>query len=85
LNVFSNLSKGNMNTWLQFYKWSILSLHILGPIFAQLQVGDISPDFEATVCMNGEDINPEIGNGSVWSLHEEGYGKVTWINLFTSW
>tara|TARA_B100001115_G_scaffold183187_1_gene181311 strand:+ start:1064 stop:1216 length:153 start_codon:yes stop_codon:yes gene_type:complete len=50
-----------------------------------LQVGDISPDFEATVCMNGEDINPEIGNGSVWSLHEEGYGKVTWINLFTSW
>ncbi len=85
MNVFSNLSKGNMNTWLQFYKWSILSLHILGPIFAQLQVGDISPDFEATVCMNGEDINPEIGNGSVWSLHEEGYGKVTWINLFTSW
>ena len=85
MNVFSNLSKGNMNTWLQFYKWSILSLHILGPIFAQLQVGDTSPDFEATVCMNGEDINPEIGNGSVWSLHEEGYGKVTWINLFTSW
>ena len=85
MNVFSNLSKGNMNTWLQFYKWSILSLHIMGPIFAQLQVGDISPDFEATVCMNGEDINPEIGNGSVWSLHEEGYGKVTWINLFTSW
>ena len=85
MNVFSNLSKGNMSTRLQFYKWSILSLHLLGPIFAQLQVGDISPDFEATVCMNGEDINPEIGNGSVWSLHEEGYGKVTWINLFTSW
>ena len=85
MNVFSNLSKGNMNTWLQFYKWSILSLHLLCPIFAQLQVGDISPDFEATVCMNGEDINPEIGNGSVWSLHEEGYGKVTWINLFPSW
>lgn len=85
MNVFSNLSKGNMSTRLQFYKWSILSLHLLGPIFAQLQVGDISPDFEATVCMNGEDINPEIGNGSVWSLYEEGYGKVTWINLFTSW
>ena len=70
---------------LQFYKRSILALHLLGPIFAQLQVGDISPDFEATVCMNGEDINQDIGNGSVWSLYEEGYGKVTWINLFTSW
>jgi hypothetical protein len=50
-----------------------------------LQVGDISPDFEAIVCMNGEDINPDIVNGSVWSLYEEGYGKVTWINLFASW
>ena len=74
-----------MSTRLQFYKWFILSLHLLGHIFAQLQVGDISPDFEATVCMNGEDINPDIGNGSVWSLYEEGYGKVTWINLFASW
>tara|TARA_B100000212_G_scaffold176674_1_gene132985 strand:- start:722 stop:874 length:153 start_codon:yes stop_codon:yes gene_type:complete len=50
-----------------------------------LQVGDIAPDFEATVCVNGEDVNPDIVNGSVWSLYEEGYGKVTWINLFASW
>ena len=62
-----------------------MSLHLIGPMYAQLQVGDISPDFEATVCMNGQGINPDIGNGSVWSLYEEGYGKVTWINLFTSW
>ena len=74
-----------MNNKLQYYITSILALHLLDPIFAQLQVGDISPDFEATVCMNGEDINPDIGNGSVWSLYEEGFGKVTWINLFTSW
>ena len=74
-----------MRNRLQYYIRSILALHLLGPIFAQLQVGDISPDFEATVCMNGEDINPDIGNGSVWSLYEEGFGKVTWINLFTSW
>ena len=74
-----------MSNRLQYYKRSILALHLLGTIFAQLQVGDISPDFEATVCMNGEDINPDIGNGSVWSLYEEGYGKVTWINLFASW
>ena len=74
-----------MSNRLQYYITSILALHLLVPIFAQLQVGDISPDFEATVCMNGEDINPDIGNGSVWSLYEEGFGKVTWINLFTSW
>ena len=74
-----------MSNRLQYYKRSILALNLIGPIFAQLQVGDISPDFEATVCMNGEDINPDIGNGSVWSLYEEGFGKVTWINLFTSW
>ena len=74
-----------MSNRLKYYKRSILALHLLVPIFAQLQVGDISPDFEATVCMNGEDINPDIGNGSVWSLYEEGFGKVTWINLFTSW
>ena len=74
-----------MSNRLQYYITSILALHLLVPIFAQLQVGDISPDFEATVCMNGEDINPDLGNGSVWSLYEEGFGKVTWINLFTSW
>ena len=56
-----------MSNKLQYYITSILALHLLAPIFAQLQVGDISPDFEATVCMNGEDINPDIGNGSVWS------------------
>ena len=74
-----------MSNRLQYYTTSILALYLLVPIFAQLQVGDISPDFEATVCMNGEDINPDIGSGSVWSLYEEGFGKVTWINLFTSW
>ena len=74
-----------MSIRLQFYKRPFLLLHLLGPMFAQLQVGDISPDFEATVCVNGEDVNPDIVNGSVWSLYEEGYGKVTWINLFASW
>ena len=64
---------------------SFLLLHILCPLSAQLQVGDISPDFEATICMNGEDVNPDIVSGSEWSLYEEGFGKVTWINLFTSW
>lgn len=85
MNVFSNFSKSKMSIRLQFYKRSILLLYLLGPIFAQLQVGDISPNFEATVCVNGEDINPDIVNGSVWSLYEEGYGKVTWISLFASW
>tara|TARA_Y100001935_G_C17227720_1_gene468705 strand:- start:6 stop:203 length:198 start_codon:yes stop_codon:yes gene_type:complete len=64
---------------------SILVFQLLCPLNAQLQVGDISPDFEAPVCMNGENLDPDIGDGSVWSLYEDGYGKVTWINLFTSW
>ena len=55
------------------------------PIQAQLQVGDISPDFSGPLCMNGEDVNPDIVTGDNWSLFEEGDGKVTWINLFTSW
>ena len=55
------------------------------PIHAQLQVGDISPDFSGPLCMNGEDVNPDIVTGDYWSLFEEGDGKVTWINLFTSW
>ena len=55
------------------------------PIQAQLQVGDISPDFSGPLCMNGEDVNPDIVTGDYWSLFEEGDRKVTWINLFTSW
>tara|TARA_B100000700_G_scaffold214421_1_gene235765 strand:- start:1746 stop:1973 length:228 start_codon:yes stop_codon:yes gene_type:complete len=55
------------------------------PINAQLQVGDLSPNFTGPICMNGEDVNPDIVTGDYWSLYEEGYGKVTWINLFTSW
>ena len=55
------------------------------PINAQLQVGDLSPNFTGPICMNGEDVNPDIVTGDYWSLYEEGYGKITWINLFTSW
>tara|TARA_B100001778_G_scaffold42740_1_gene30859 strand:- start:2493 stop:2720 length:228 start_codon:yes stop_codon:yes gene_type:complete len=62
----------------------ITSLTVM-PIHAQLQVGDISPDFSGPLCMNGEDVNPDIVTGDYWSLFEEGDGKVTWINLFTSW
>jgi len=58
---------------------------IIGGLNAQLQVGDISPDFDVAVCDNGEDVNPDHVNGDTWSLHDEGAGKVTWINLFTSW
>ena len=74
-----------MKKLFKYLSKSFLLLHILCPLNAQLQVGDISPDFEATICMNGEDANPDIVSGSDWSLFEEGFGKVTWINLFTSW
>jgi len=63
----------------------LISMIALSSLSAQLQVGDTSPDFGASICMNGEDVNPEFVDGSYWSLHEEGAGKVTWINLFTSW
>ena len=66
-------------------KLFLISIIALSSLLAQLQVGDTSPDFGASICMNGEDVNPDIVNGSYWSLHEEGAGKVTWINLFTSW
>ena len=69
----------------RYFSISFFVFYILSPLSAQLQVGDISPNFEATICMNGEDVNPDIVTGSEWSLYEEGYGKVTWINLFTSW
>jgi len=74
-----------MKKLFEYLSRSFLLLHILCPLSAQLQVGDISPDFEATICMNGEDVNPDIVSGFDWSLYEEGFGKVTWINLFTSW
>ena len=74
-----------MKKLFEYLSRTFLLLHILCPLSAQLQVGDISPDFEATICMNGEDVNPDIVSGSYWSLYEEGFGKVTWINLFTSW
>ena len=70
---------------LQSYIKLFLILQFIFPLYGQLQVGDIAPDFVAPICMNGEDINPEFVSGSEWSLYEEGYGKVTWINLFTSW
>ncbi len=69
------------------YKIRLLGVitFLMIPINAQLQVGDISPNFTGPICMNGEDVNPDIVTGDYWSLYEEGYGKVTWINLFTSW
>ena len=70
-----------------FNKTRLLAIiaFLMMPINAQLQVGDISPNFIGPICMNGEDVNPDIVTGDYWSLYEEGYGKVTWINLFTSW
>ncbi len=68
-----------------FLRLLLITSFAVMPIQAQLQVGDISPDFSGPMCMNGEDVNPDIVTGDYWSLFEEGDGKVTWINLFTSW
>lgn len=72
-------------TLLYFLRLLLITSFAVMPIQAQLQVGDISPDFSGPMCMNGEDVNPDIVTGDYWSLFEEGDGKVTWINLFTSW
>ena len=72
-------------TFLYFLRLLLITSFAVMPIQAQLQVGDISPDFSGPMCMNGEDVNPDIVTGDYWSLFEEGDGKVTWINLFTSW
>ena len=48
-----------------------------------LQVGDISPNFTTPICANGTgdfDLYTEC-NGA----ENEGFYKVTWINLFASW
>ena len=72
-------------TLFYFLRLFLITSFAVMPIQAQLQVGDISPDFSGPLCMNGEDVNPDILTGDYWSLFEEGDGKVTWINLFTSW
>tara|TARA_B100000945_G_scaffold111700_1_gene88459 strand:+ start:454 stop:681 length:228 start_codon:yes stop_codon:yes gene_type:complete len=72
-------------TLFYFLRLLLITSFAVMPIQAQLQVGDISPDFSGPMCMNGEDVNPDIVTGDYWSLFEEGDGKVTWINLFTSW
>ncbi len=66
-------------------KCSVLSVVFLNLTSAQLAVGDTATDFNAEVCFNGEDVNPDFVSGDVWSLFDEGAQKVTWLNLFTSW
>ena len=65
--------------WWSVIFWILLGIFSTEALWGQLEVGDISPDFEAPVCVND---NTEDGD---WSLYDEGANKVTWINLFTSW
>jgi|TARA_B110000914_G_scaffold180279_1_gene162468 hypothetical protein len=62
-----------------------VNFFIFSTLSAQLQVGDISPNFNAAACYNGgeEGFNSlyDAANGSV----NGGEYKVVWINLFTSW
>ena len=39
-------------------------------------VGDVVDNFGTTICENG--------NGN-WFYDTDGLGKVTWLNIFTSW
>ena len=66
--------------WWSVVIWILTAIVLCGnQLYGQLQVGDISPDFQAPVCVND---NTEDGN---WSLYDEGVDKVIWLNLYTSW
>jgi hypothetical protein len=39
-------------------------------------VGDVVDNFGTTICENGE---------GDWNYNTDGLGKVTWLNIFTSW
>tara|TARA_B100000767_G_scaffold274756_1_gene308781 strand:+ start:2589 stop:2810 length:222 start_codon:yes stop_codon:yes gene_type:complete len=67
----------------KYYLLLIFYFFTLSPVFAQLQIGEISPDFSAPICANSEDdlftlyqLNGAVNGGDY---------KVVWLNLFTSW
>ena len=66
-----------------YYLLIFLSFISLSTISAQLQIGEISPDFSAPICANSDDdlFNLYQLNGSL----NGGDYKVVWLNLFTSW
>ena len=39
-------------------------------------VGDVVDNFGTTICENGD---------GDWNYNTDGLGKVTWLNIFTSW
>ncbi|MDA9671683.1 hypothetical protein N9T87_00185 [bacterium] len=66
-----------------YYLLLFLSFISLSTISAQLQIGEIAPDFSAPICANSDDdlFNLYQLNGSL----NGGDYKVVWLNLFTSW
>lgn len=58
-------------------KLIILIMLIASIVYGQTYtVGDYVNDFSGDICYNGD---------GTWSYNEHGLGRVTWINLFTSW
>ena len=63
--------------WWSVVIWVLAAIVLCGnQLYGQLQVGDISPDFQAPVCVNGD---------GYWDYDTDGLNKITWINIFTSW
>jgi len=65
-------------------KYTIFLLWIYSNLFAQIQVGEISPNFSAPICANSDETTFNLydyANGNV----NGGEYKVVWLNLFTSW
>lgn len=67
----------------KYYLLLISCFFTLSSVFAQLEIGEISPDFSAPICANSEEdlftlyqLNGALNGGDY---------KVVWLNLFTSW
>tara|TARA_R100001377_G_C3136981_1_gene91334 strand:+ start:243 stop:542 length:300 start_codon:yes stop_codon:yes gene_type:complete len=63
--------------------WSIITWLIIGLAFSHSSVlgqtytvGDVVNNFGTVVCENGD---------GDWNYNTDGLGKVTWLNIFTSW
>ena len=58
-------------------KYTLIFVFILSHARGQTYtVGDTISNFSLEICENGD---------GIWEYHEQGSGKVVWLNLFTSW
>ena len=64
--------------WWSVVVWIIITVALCGNQLngQTYTVGDVVDNFGTTICENGE---------GDWNYNTDGLGKVTWLNIFTSW